>query len=239
MYLILIGGLLILYLPTIVYVCVAIDVIRKAIRRGWRWATIASVTMLLLPFLPWEAARIHADWRRAELTRFNAGLSKRPMSNMLPDTIFMNAYGSTLSGSPLIDCPLQIIWNKQLLGERYTGAPLVSLDRETGRELGPAKLPAKYLKLSTYSDSVIQPPGGPSSYSLGPFELRLIGPEADNLVDYMYEEAIDSPTFPPVLTWVGWISKPIAYPPKKSPSDFVNETLGNCAQPPAARGRAP
>jgi len=233
-YLILLGGLLILYLPTIVYVCVGLYIASHLRKWAARPAFLRVGLFLALPLLLWEASRIQADWRYAEISEAIASVKVEPMPDFVPRAIEVNSYETRLAGGGRLKCIERVMWNKRLAAFRikYEGPPLVELDPGSGKELGPASLPTTYLQFNSPPSVKQSISGGSAGDVYGPYELRIIGPNQDSLAGFQYDERIMKPAFPPVLTSGGWLfvsRLPPLQPRWLEPVEFVNLALGKCA----------
>jgi hypothetical protein len=71
-----------------------------------------------------------------------------------------------------------------------------------------AALPPEHLRLKVGRKSAFAQKYTNYTADGGPFELRYVAPERDDLIAVWYRTFLHEPVFPPVLTTSGWLIKP-------------------------------
>jgi hypothetical protein len=188
-------------LPTaLMYVC-----LRATLWLAARTRTAMAfglVALTLLPFGQWGYAyrSTEQDHRRQDAEI--AAIPTVP-SVYKPDTMVIE--------SPHVR-PTAAVWKIGLAHLIYKGGfagKRMQSDRpmpgEPWRKPRPIEtLPDSYLLLKVGRPSSFAKPRQVYATAGGPFELRLIGPQRDDLIAVWYREFNPLPVFPPLLTTMGW-----------------------------------
>jgi hypothetical protein len=160
------------------------------------------VALALLPFAQWGYAyrATEQDHRRQD-----AEIAAVPTvpSVYKPDTMVIESPHVTANGAAWK------IGMAHLISKGAFGAKLMQYDRpmpgEPWRKPRPIEtLPDSYLLLKVGRPSSFAKPRQVYATAGGPFELRLIGPQRDDLIAVWYREFNPLPVFPPLLTTMGW-----------------------------------
>lgn len=201
------------------YAAVGFFILFRAKRWGLRKSSAIVLAFLAAPWLFWGGSIASANFRRSTVSDFLAGIQTTQVGKNVPDTILIESGNSTLKGLPVEGCIKRVLANMRILGAfgHYEGPPIVEIDPKTGRQIGAAELPDRYLRFSTDNWVVPQVPNLPA-YRHGPWELQVVDARHSNIIAYYYEEVVPSPDFPPMLTIAGWL------PRRRPPGDFKTWT---------------
>ncbi|TIX90515.1 hypothetical protein [Rhizobium sp. P44RR-XXIV] len=221
----------ILYLPMFAYAAAGLFILFHARRWGLRKSSAILLAFLVGPWLFWGGSIAAANFRRSKVSDFLAGIQTTQVGESVPDTILIESSNTTLKGLPVGGCVKRVLANMRILGAfgHYEGPPIVEIDPKTGKLLGAAELPTRYLRFSNNNWVTPQVPNMPP-YRHGPWELEEIDGTDRKVIAYYYEEIVTKPAFPPILSLVGWLHERSTTDFKKwTETDFVENALGHCA----------